>query len=218
MDEFVEAHRGSTELTIQAYEAELDRMLELKRERMSTFVENARAEISKLWDDLMVGEQERAEFAPFADGKCISVTPIYADLTISRRAHGRASCNSRRRSPKTEGRTSTQRLTSHEHQEILRYLPRGERTCCCRVGPNASPWKRATRSWKIATRREDEKAGDEREAQGMFICLRSQEIRAYAYAFIAPTRPFGFNTSMGSRNWADIPCERGKHPPDPAGR
>ena len=69
MDEFVEAHRGSTELTIQAYEAELDRMLELKRERMSTFIENARAEIIKLWDDLMVGEEERRDFAPFADGE-----------------------------------------------------------------------------------------------------------------------------------------------------
>ncbi|KAI0087221.1 microtubule associated protein-domain-containing protein [Irpex rosettiformis] len=67
MDEFVEANRGSTEETIGAYEEELDRMLELKRERMSTFVENARAEISSLWDDLMVSEEERADFAPFAD-------------------------------------------------------------------------------------------------------------------------------------------------------
>ncbi|KAF7798089.1 hypothetical protein EIP86_009303 [Pleurotus ostreatoroseus] len=67
MDAFVEAQRGSTEGTVQAYEEELERMLELKRERMGTFVENARAEIVKLWDDLMVGEEERAEFAPFAD-------------------------------------------------------------------------------------------------------------------------------------------------------
>lgn len=69
MDEFVEGHRGSTEATIRAYEEELDRMLELKRERMSTFVENAREEIRKLWDDLMVSEDERADFAPFADGE-----------------------------------------------------------------------------------------------------------------------------------------------------
>ncbi|KAL4247812.1 MAP65/ASE1 family protein [Abortiporus biennis] len=67
MDSFVEAQRGSTEETVRAYEEELDRMLELKRERMSTFVENARAEIVKLWDELMVGEEERADFAPFAD-------------------------------------------------------------------------------------------------------------------------------------------------------
>ncbi|CAL1710901.1 unnamed protein product [Somion occarium] len=67
MDAFVEAQRGSTEDTVRAYEEELDRMLELKREKMSTFVENARDEIRKLWDDLMVGEEERADFAPFAD-------------------------------------------------------------------------------------------------------------------------------------------------------
>ncbi|THH26729.1 hypothetical protein EUX98_g7460 [Antrodiella citrinella] len=67
MDAFVESQRGSTEITIKAYEEELDRMLELKRERMSTFVENARAEIEKLWDELMVGQEERADFAPLAD-------------------------------------------------------------------------------------------------------------------------------------------------------
>ncbi|KAF8816428.1 hypothetical protein BYT27DRAFT_7154690 [Phlegmacium glaucopus] len=67
MDSFVEAHRGSTEETVQEYEEELERMLELKRERMSTFVGSAREEIMKLWDDLMIGEEERADFAPFAD-------------------------------------------------------------------------------------------------------------------------------------------------------
>jgi protein regulator of cytokinesis 1 len=69
MDAFVEAHRGSTEETVIAYEEELERMLELKRERMGTFIGNARDEIIKLWDDLMVGEEERLDFAPFADGE-----------------------------------------------------------------------------------------------------------------------------------------------------
>lgn len=69
MDAFVETHRGSTVETVQEYEEELERMLELKMERMSTFVENAREEIVKLWNDLMIGEEERADFAPFADGK-----------------------------------------------------------------------------------------------------------------------------------------------------
>ncbi|KAH9920001.1 microtubule associated protein-domain-containing protein [Epithele typhae] len=67
MDAFVEAQRGSTDETIKTYEEELERMLELKRERMGTFIENAREEIIKLWDDLLVGEEERADFAPFAD-------------------------------------------------------------------------------------------------------------------------------------------------------
>ncbi len=68
MDAFVEAQRGTTDATIKAYEEELERMLELKRERMGTFIENARTEITKLWDELMVGEEERADFAPFVDG------------------------------------------------------------------------------------------------------------------------------------------------------
>ncbi|CCM01779.1 uncharacterized protein FIBRA_03846 [Fibroporia radiculosa] len=67
MDAFVEAQRGSTEGTVKAYEEELERMLELKRERMGAFIENARAEIVELWDELMVGKDERADFAPFAD-------------------------------------------------------------------------------------------------------------------------------------------------------
>ncbi|KAF9527211.1 microtubule associated protein [Crepidotus variabilis] len=67
MDAFVENHKGSTEATVQLYEDELERMLELKRERMGAFVESAREEIVKLWDELMIGEDERADFAPFAD-------------------------------------------------------------------------------------------------------------------------------------------------------
>ncbi|EJD45473.1 hypothetical protein AURDEDRAFT_184724 [Auricularia subglabra TFB-10046 SS5] len=66
IDEFVEAHRGSTLETVQAYEDELERMLELKRERMSVFVENARQEIHALWDDLMCGPDD-GEFAGMQD-------------------------------------------------------------------------------------------------------------------------------------------------------
>ena len=76
MDAFVEEHRGSTDDTIRAYEEELERMLELKQERMGTFIENARNEIVKLWDDLMVGEEEREDFAPFVDGLCRVVVRV----------------------------------------------------------------------------------------------------------------------------------------------
>ncbi|KAH6909944.1 microtubule associated protein [Coprinopsis sp. MPI-PUGE-AT-0042] len=68
MDAFVDMNRGSTEDTVRQYEEELNRMLELKQERMGQFVESAREEIRQLWDDLMVGEDERADFAAFADG------------------------------------------------------------------------------------------------------------------------------------------------------
>lgn len=92
MDAFVEAQRGSTEVTVRAYEEELERMLELKRERMGTFVENARTEITKLWDKLMIGEEERADFAPFADGrqsllKALHIRLIWSSAYVKRRRH-----------------------------------------------------------------------------------------------------------------------------------
>ncbi|KAG6890335.1 hypothetical protein C0992_002318 [Termitomyces sp. T32_za158] len=67
MDAFVDAHRGSTEDTIREYEEELERMLELKRGRMGAFIASTREEIMRLWDELMVGDDERADFAPFVD-------------------------------------------------------------------------------------------------------------------------------------------------------
>ncbi|KAH8109431.1 microtubule associated protein-domain-containing protein [Phellopilus nigrolimitatus] len=67
IDAFVEHNRGSAESNVHAYEAELERMLELKRERMSVFIGNARAEIETLWDILMISEEERADFTPFVD-------------------------------------------------------------------------------------------------------------------------------------------------------
>lgn len=97
MDGFVDAHRGSTEETIREYEAELERMLELKRERMSTFVENARGEIAKLWDELLIGEEERAEFMPYFDGEYFSPSSYAnAQLTLLlRRTYGRTIAPSR---------------------------------------------------------------------------------------------------------------------------
>lgn len=90
MDAFVEANRGSTEANVLAvrgmivfipvvshltvflsqYESEHERMLELKRESMSIFIANARTEIERLWDELILGEEERGAFAPFTDGNC----------------------------------------------------------------------------------------------------------------------------------------------------
>ena len=82
MDGFVEAHRGSTEEVVAEYEDELERMMELKRERMGVFVSNARDEIERLWNDMMIGEDERRNFAPFVDGEYPGVyfaTCLYTD-------------------------------------------------------------------------------------------------------------------------------------------
>ena len=69
IDGFVENNRGSTEENVKAYEQELERMLDLKSQSMSVFIGNARTEIEALWDELMFGEEERAEFSPFTDGE-----------------------------------------------------------------------------------------------------------------------------------------------------
>ena len=66
-----QANRGTTPQVIQAYEEELERMIDLKRERMGEFIANARMEIQSLWDELLAGEEERAEFAAFVDGNYI---------------------------------------------------------------------------------------------------------------------------------------------------
>lgn len=150
MDGFVEANRGSTEETIRAYEEELDRMLELKRERMSTFVENARAEIEKLWEDLMVGETERADFAPFADGEWFCggfISPFFRECLNfwRRRTHRGAPRDPRRRDPTVEGGATNEGDTTDEHQEVLRHLPGGERLGRSRCGPDASPGSRTSR-------------------------------------------------------------------------
>lgn len=78
MDGFVEAHRGSTEEVVAEYESELERMMELKRERMGVFVSNARDEIVRLWDDMMIGEDERRDFAPFVDGEHYNLSFLYS--------------------------------------------------------------------------------------------------------------------------------------------
>lgn len=57
-------------------------MMEMKRERMGVFVEGAREEIRGLWEELMVGEGERA-FAGMDDGGLLSLSmhsPSYSHL------------------------------------------------------------------------------------------------------------------------------------------
>ena len=69
MEGFVQAHRGSTQEVVAQYENELERMMKLKRRGMGVFIGNARDEIERLWDDMLVGEDERRDFAPFVDGE-----------------------------------------------------------------------------------------------------------------------------------------------------
>jgi len=77
MDAFVENHRGSTEGVVWEYEAELERMMELKREKMGVFVGSARGEIERLWNDMMFGEEERQDFVPFFDGMSLRLLILF---------------------------------------------------------------------------------------------------------------------------------------------
>jgi len=69
MEGFVEANREVMGAVIQAYEEERERMIGLRRERMSEFIANARTEIESLWEELMVEDEQRDDFAAFADGE-----------------------------------------------------------------------------------------------------------------------------------------------------
>lgn len=82
-DDFTDGHRGCSEAVIRAvssrslkitdsdkqYELELERLLEIRKSSLSAFVLGARREIEELADQLMMGADERAEFAGFIDGK-----------------------------------------------------------------------------------------------------------------------------------------------------
>ncbi|TYJ52083.1 hypothetical protein B9479_007318 [Cryptococcus floricola] len=67
MDCFVEMNRGSGDATIAAYEAEYERLLELRRASLSSFILSARATISTLHSTLIYSPPEIALFPPLHD-------------------------------------------------------------------------------------------------------------------------------------------------------
>ncbi|WWC96882.1 hypothetical protein V866_003757 [Kwoniella sp. B9012] len=67
MDLFVDMNRGSGEAVIKAYEEEYERLLELRRSSLSSFIENTRKEIDALQTELMLSDDEKAEFGAYID-------------------------------------------------------------------------------------------------------------------------------------------------------
>lgn len=59
MDAFVAEHVGSTLAVVQSYEAELEKMRELKSRHMAYFLGEVRARIAALWDELRMSDEER---------------------------------------------------------------------------------------------------------------------------------------------------------------
>ena len=73
---FLARNRGFGLRTINEFEAELDRLNELKRQNLHIFVEDARYKLQELWDSLYFAEEEMLEFTPaFSD--------VYSDALLS---------------------------------------------------------------------------------------------------------------------------------------
>ena len=73
---FLAENRGCGLRAINEFEAELDRLNELKRQNLHLFVEDARYKLQELWDGLYFSEEEMLEFAPgFSD--------VYSDALLS---------------------------------------------------------------------------------------------------------------------------------------
>lgn len=73
---FLSGNRGCGLRVINEFEAELDRLNELKRQNLHLFVEDARYKLQELWDGLYFSEEEMLEFTPaFSD--------VYSDALLS---------------------------------------------------------------------------------------------------------------------------------------
>ena len=73
---FLAGNRGYGLRAINEFEAELDRLNELKRQNLHLFVEDARYKLQELWDGLFFSEEEMLDFAPaFSD--------VYSDALLS---------------------------------------------------------------------------------------------------------------------------------------
>ena len=73
---FLASNRGCGLRAINEFEAELDRLNELKRQNLHIFVEDARYKLQELWDGLYFSEEEMLEFTPaFSD--------VYSDALLS---------------------------------------------------------------------------------------------------------------------------------------
>ena len=73
---FLATNRGCGLRSINEFEAELDRLTELKRQNLHLFVEDARYKLQEMWDSLYFSEEEMLEFTPaFSD--------VYSDALLS---------------------------------------------------------------------------------------------------------------------------------------
>lgn len=90
---FLAGSRGCGLKAINDFEDELSRLNELKRQNLHLFVEDARARLQGLWDELYISEEEAVEFTPMFCGKFVSpqqlkyiftsMSDVYSDALLS---------------------------------------------------------------------------------------------------------------------------------------
>ena len=83
---FLAENRGCGLRIINEFEAELDRLNELKRQNLHLFVEDARYKLQELWDGLYFSEEEMLEFAPAFSDVCSDALLSAHEAEISRLA------------------------------------------------------------------------------------------------------------------------------------
>ena len=81
---FLAENRGCGLRIINEFEAELDRLNELKRQNLHLFVEDARYKLQELWDGLYFSEEEMLEFAPAFSDVCSDALLSAHEAEISR--------------------------------------------------------------------------------------------------------------------------------------
>uniref|UniRef100_A0A060T6T2 ARAD1C22858p n=1 Tax=Blastobotrys adeninivorans TaxID=409370 RepID=A0A060T6T2_BLAAD len=77
---FEQTHRGLAPEVLEAYERELERLREKKRQNIGLFIQDARVNLEQLWDKLYYSDNERMEFIP-------AFTEAYTDASLD--AHER---------------------------------------------------------------------------------------------------------------------------------
>lgn len=77
---FEQTHRGLAPEVLEAYERELERLREKKRQNIGVFIQDARVQLEQLWDKLYYSDNERMEFIP-------AFTEAYTDASLD--AHER---------------------------------------------------------------------------------------------------------------------------------
>ncbi|ORY86305.1 microtubule associated protein-domain-containing protein [Protomyces lactucae-debilis] len=77
---FLSRTRGASQVAVEHCERELERLAILKKDHIEEFVRDSRMELEALWDQLLLGEEQRLQFEPF-------FTAVYTDASLLAHEH-----------------------------------------------------------------------------------------------------------------------------------